>query len=312
MVFRIDARVEEETTLEEGETWFAEIREDGIPVLGVTVRYFDGCVRFQFLGSVIWNILECVNQTDPDAPNYRRIYIRELAASKHARCFLEDAQYEATFGHNDSQTPVDTFAPTPQVAGKIDVSEDSGKVFVSPRLDEPPFSRQLLDGSVLPVVEAGSANFIVRVTDRFNCNHPVKGAAVTANAGIRVLPADGHLHFEDGESGTGQIIPAPDTDPQISEQGTRIEGVTDDNGELMFEYRAGKYGVNERITARTFSPPFNTEIEDSRALLITANRNLFRIDTSAGVLLRGGFTSLCGDDGHNTGTGVNPSDRHSA
>ena len=308
VMFRIESKVSEGTIFEEGEAWFNDITEDGLSVAPIALRYINGCLEAR-IGSGNWMILECINQTDPAAPNYKPSITLLLTPSKRARCFLENSEYVATLVHSGNTVIFDTFAPTPQLAGEIDIR--TSQPSISPVLDEPLSLRELLDGGVLPVIAAGTSEYSVRVSDRWNCRHPVKDSEVFVDAKIRVNSNESHLHFITGERGTGEIS-TTNSAHTVGPDGTTISGGTNTDGEVTFSYTAGKYGITERLTALTFSPAFNQDIGRFITQKIAIGGRLSPIDTTNGVLLRGGFGDACGDNGHNTGDGNPPSERRSA
>jgi len=207
------------------------------------------------------------------------------------------------------------FSPTKQKAGRIRLISVDASSTISPLMDEKFDQRRYLpDGlKLLDTVDAGAVTYLARVTDNWLCQDRIPGVKVIVHSETENKILHGHKHFDDGNPGTGHFTQTepPVSGEAISIHGSRVEGITDENGEFTFTYTAGTYGVNERLFASITDGVFGNEEVRTAAVRIGVP-GLVRLDANPDLLFYGSFgpDGTC-DKEHNDGDGLNPGDRRS-
>jgi hypothetical protein len=250
-----------------GDRWTARIErfhpDLGISVLGTVVIDYDGasdCLRFQ--GAPFF----CGVRVADGSPDRRSYFMNPFfdvqclpAADPTGRRFEYrlGAEYFTNFGVVPNPLPTLPIAFTEFPVGTPELQFASttlrAKIPAFPAAsgganDQPGLRNPAMSGDEIWVrveIEDG-----IRRLDGKNCGQRLPDVPIKIDT--RIVPASGgHAHFTNAmEPGKGEFAVDPTfLGPSLSDDKTEIDGKTDATGRFLVRYKAGEFGVVEKIKA---------------------------------------------------------------
>jgi hypothetical protein len=226
-------------------------------------------------------------------PDSTSTYTVHFLGTFSSRCISVNP-YKYSFSHNGAATQDTNFNPS---------EFQPGKAVINPVRTVSPYLPAKNGGKAAEVQE-GTAVIRLVVKDNLGCKVPVQNTEVELENTI-VPDSGSHKHFSaENEYGTGQYVESLPAWNAINTTKTKITTKTDQFGVVNASYKAGLYGVDEKITATTngmYKNGLSKEFKAESNLRVGV-RNLIPLDLSgATYTVRGGYTDACGDKHHNDG-----------
>lgn len=263
---------------EEQENWLYEmINEAGEVVASLEFHYSNG------------GIYASQDDQEPFFLGYITSSNFWLEGNFFAPC-LEEQQYSIRASHVDAVAPDIFFEPT---AFRPGTPAFAGIAPIKPYLPLNQVPSKFGGG------EAEVATITVTVEDSIGCEKPMEDVTVTFDNTI-VPESGGHKHFSSyTKKGTGEYLSGTPSEGVViadPEYGITITGTTGDDGKFSADYKAGIFGVKERITAVTALGEYTSLAETE---LLIAVPGLIPLDTSGSTYrIVGSFKTSC-DKTHN-------------
>jgi hypothetical protein len=159
------------------------------------------------------------------------------------------------------------FEPTSYYPAVANIVSDRDRIGVKRPADS------LLPGYPIPEFPGGVATIMVNVQDSTGCEIPLEDAEVKLRSTI-VAGSGGHVHFSGDETRGGGNFSTLRDGSHTSDDGTEIDGPTDEFGTFSALYVAGELGVEERIRAiasrQTETPSGVAESEELETRITTS------------------------------------------
>lgn len=274
----------------EGEDWTFKIKDPATnnqTLAYVSFSYSGQCVYVEYDG---WGPYTLTCLSDPSLD-----YVFYFIGTFGGGC-VPTQPYSLGFNHSEATAPDIGFVPT---------EFEPGEAIFNPVRTVSPYLPSSNGGKVTQVTE-GTAVIRITVNDNLGCQVPVQNAEVDLKNTIK-SGSGSHKHFSlDTEPGTGKYIESLPVWNTIDTKQINISVSTDEFGVVNAKYKAGLYGVDETITAKTsgIAPYTGGVVKEykTETNLRIAVQGLVPLDSSStSYSIRGGYTNACGDKQHNDG-----------